>query len=188
MKKSYKFAYFNNYDNESILSKEDFEEILNDNYEESEIAEMDEEQKTSLYYDYYGDYERMAFEDTMAEIKELFSGKVVLSRGSVGRWDGTSHGYDIIGLEEYSDFEEYFYHFSKDCDYFKIGVTNDNMLFLQCSHHDGTNYVEFKVLTRKGEFLLDDYYNGERLQNYTEDEVIQKIWKSKVYSEKKILM
>ena len=81
---------------------------------------------------------------------EFFKDKKIICFGSVGRWDGTFRGGEI-----FESFEDAYYRMTKDCDYVKI-YEEDNHLYVQCSHHDGTNNFEIKILTEKGE----DYYNN----------------------------
>lgn len=46
-----------------------------------------------------------------------------------------------------------FYKAMTDCDYFRIYDENGHM-YLTCSHHDGTNHFEIKIVTEKGYTVL----------------------------------
>ena len=102
-------------------------------------------------------FEEMNFEEgyrweSFQEIFEAFFDKeMFLLRGTVGRWDGPADGGFIFSsLSELSKAWS-------DCDYIKIYDVNGH-LYIQCSHHDGTNYYEVRQLTDKG---VDYVYNHE---------------------------
>lgn len=86
--------------------------------------------------------------------KEMLTGyfddKEVVFIGAVGLWHGT---YEA---KEKGDFWQLFDKAMKDCDYFRIYDTNGH-LYLTCSHHDGTNHFEIKVVTNKGYTVLPRY-------------------------------
>lgn len=86
--------------------------------------------------------------------KEMLTGyfddKEVIFIGAVGLWHGT---YEA---KEKGDFWQLFDKAMKDCDYFRIYDTNGH-LHLTCSHHDGTNHFEIKVVTKKGYTVLPRY-------------------------------
>ena len=133
---------FNNYDFEE-------EDIINS------ILEMNEELTreditTEMIYDEWYDQEKIWFEDEFSSLIEFFKDKKIICFGSVGRWNGTFRGGEI-----FESFEDAYCRMTKDCDYVKI-YEEDGHLYIQCSHHDGTNNFEIKVLTEKGE----DYYNN----------------------------
>ena len=133
---------FNNYD----FNEED---IINS------ILEMNEELTreditTEMICDEWYVQEDFWFEDEFSALIEFFKDKKIICFGSVGRWDGTFKGGEI-----FESFEDAYYRMTKDCDYVKI-YEEDGHLYIQCSHHDGTNNFEIKILTEKGE----DYYNN----------------------------
>lgn len=88
-------------------------------------------------------------------------GNRLLARGSVGRWDGTSHG-----LTAYRDFDDMMTGSDsvfKDCEIGKVWDENGS-LFIHGYHHDGSVDVEVRQLTDEGEEALDtieDAWVGE---------------------------
>lgn len=80
-------------------------------------------------------------------LTQYFTDKEVEFIGAVGLWDGT-YKTKVKG-----DFWDLFYTAMKDCDYFKLYDENGHM-YLTCSHHDGTNHFEIKVVTDKGYTVL----------------------------------
>ena len=62
-----------------------------------------------------------------------------------------------------------------NCEYFKI-YDEKGHLYIECSHHDGTNNFEIKKLTSKGEAYLEN----NRYQ--TPKEIHYKLWESSNYS------
>ena len=188
MAKNYKVVYFDNYNYESILSKDEFLEMLEDSYTEEEIKEMSYDAKRELYETNCFSLEEYCYEEVIDSLKDFFEGQVFLASGSMGRWDRTCTGIDLMGyssyFNSYDNFKDFFDNLTQDCDYIKIGITRDNKFFIQCSHHDGTNYVELKTVTPKGISLLHKFFYDEKLQQYKDVELLGKIWNSKVYSEK----
>ena len=91
------------------------------------------------------------WDDVKHEMDNAFRGKRFLAVGICERWDGKHSGGFI-----FSNFDELINHFS-DCGYFKIWDENGK-LFLEASHHDGTDCIEIKRITSTGE----QYYNNWR--------------------------
>lgn len=156
---------FNNYDfNE--------EEMLNSILEMHE--EMTKEDVTlEMIYDEWYDQEEIWFEDEFSDLVKFFDGKKIICFGSVGRWNGTFRGGEI-----FESFEDAYYRMTKDCDYVKIYEENDH-LYIQCSHHDGTNNFEVKVLTDKGEDYYDNWEymifpNDARNEEYIHNQIIKR--------------
>ena len=83
-------------------------------------------------------------------LEDFFDGKEVEFIGSVGRWNGVYKG------KARGDFWKLFDDAMTDCDYFRIYDENGHM-YLTCSHHDGTNHFEIKVVTDKGYTVLPRY-------------------------------
>lgn len=80
-------------------------------------------------------------------------GNRIIARGSIGRWDGTSHG-----MTAYRDFDDMMTgpdSVFKDCQIGKVWDENGS-LFIHGYHHDGAVYVEVRQLTDAGEEALDD--------------------------------
>lgn len=88
-------------------------------------------------------------------------GNRIIARGSIGRWDGTSHGLTV-----YRDFDDMMSgpdSVFKDCEIGKVWDENGS-LFIHGYHHDGGVDVEVRQLTGAGEDALDvieDAWYGE---------------------------
>lgn len=88
-------------------------------------------------------------------------GNRIIARGSIGRWDGTSHGMTV-----YRDFDDMMSgpdSVFKDCEIGKVWDENGS-LFIHGYHHDGGVDVEVRQLTDAGEEALDvieDAWVGE---------------------------
>lgn len=79
-------------------------------------------------------------------------GNRIIARGSVGRWDGVSHGMTV-----YKDFDDMMRGTDpvfKDCQIGKVWDENGS-LFIHGYHHDGGVDVEVRQLTDAGEDALD---------------------------------
>lgn len=137
-----KRTLFNNYDIDTYLdmAKESMEDIGIDEANEEEIWQC------------AGDLAQEDFTNTMDELKSFFEDKTVMFTGAVGRWCGTSSGFDV------GDFDDLFSRYTKDCDYFEI-YDDNGALYISCSHHDGSNFFQVFVLTNKGAHIFEDWQN-----------------------------
>lgn len=97
----------------------------------------------------------------MSSFVNPLGGNHLLVRGSIGRWDGTSHG-----MTSYKDFDDMMSgpdSVFKDCEIGKVWDENGS-LFIHGYHHDGGVDVEVRQLTDAGEDALDvieDAWYGE---------------------------
>lgn len=79
--------------------------------------------------------------------------------GSIGRWDGTFSGGNVI--ETFNDFSRLY----ADCYYIELADVNEygRCIKMTCSHHDGTNTFYIKELTDKGyEYYKECEYDVPR--------------------------
>lgn len=161
---------FNNYDLDPYI------ELVKTEFEE---GELDEEDIIELAYEHLNN----EAEDICDDLKSFFDDQTMIVKGSVGRWNGTHSGYKL-----YETWEQFIKDFGKDCDYFKVYVeTDDNSFHVECSHHDGTNYAEIKVLTFKGKETYDDWYyddpnKSETFLNMSTIDILKLLWNSEEYS------
>ena len=114
----------------------------------------------------YNNYDLWDAEKEMLE--DFFKGKTVGFFGEIGLWHGTYKCGNI------GDFWKLYYEAVRDCDYIKIYDENGH-LYLTCSHHDGTNHFEIKVLNDDAEDYYDRWSYGN--DNRKEYEVITQIYK-----------
>lgn len=140
---------YNNYD-----LWDDYEEearnFLQEEYPDIEITEND-------IWDEINFQDQICWDDTYDELTRFFSKyEHIMLMGSLGLWTGRHAAGDI-----FDSFQDAFYKATKDCDYIKIWDENGH-LYLQCSHHDGTNLFEIKIINDKGfEFIENWSYNWD---------------------------
>lgn len=101
------------------------------------------------------------FDNPLSSYDNPLGGNRIIARGSIGRWDGTSHGLTV-----YRDFDDMMSgpdSVFKDCEIGKVWDENGS-LFIHGYHHDGGVDVEVRQLTDAGEDALDaieDAWYGE---------------------------
>lgn len=91
------------------------------------------------------------FDSFKYDFENFIKTRTLLATGYIGTWHGNCKGGKVIN--SFNDL----YDLWKDCDYIKVYEEN-GLLCLKCSHHDGTNYIEFRELTEKGKEFLDNTY------------------------------
>lgn len=100
-------------------------------------------------------------DNPLSSYDNSLGGNRIIARGSIGRWDGTSHGMTV-----YRDFDDMMSgpdSVFKDCEIGKVWDENGS-LFIHGYHHDGGVDVEVRQLTDAGENALDvieDAWYGE---------------------------
>ena len=151
---------FDNYDMESYF--ENAKQCLIDSGEEFDDDEI---------YDNAYDICDMDFQMALEDLERFFKDKEIICFGNVGLWHGVYDGGKI-----FNDFEEAFYTMTKDCGYFKIFDENGH-LFIHCSHHDGSNNFEIKILNKNG----IDYYerwleswNDKRSEREVHNQIVKR--------------
>jgi len=150
---------FDNYNPDKYYPDADVREALLecDGYSEDEISENDIWERRNFEMETWWDDEQMM-------LKNFFDDKTVVMSGTIGRWNGIKRGCDI------GDFWKLFGDITQDCHYWKLYDMNGHF-YITCSHHDGTNCVEIKVVTNKGidylERCNEDWRtpNGNQLMN-----------------------
>lgn len=104
------------------------------------------------------------FQDSVSydDFKREFSGFINQSAngfllcGTIGRWTGPCSGGCYINC-----FDD-LYNFWGGCDYIKV-YDKKGHLYIEASHHDGTNYAELKEITDKGGIYKNShYYDSDR--------------------------
>lgn len=155
---------YNNYDLWDDYPDEEIDAIAR----ECEWVDEDEEitDEMRMQWRYWEDEANWDAEKKMLE--DFFKGKTVGFFGEFGLWHGTYKAGNI------GDFWKLYYEAVQDCDYVKIYDENGH-LYLTCSHHDGTNHFEIKVLNDDAEDYYDRWSYGN--DNRKEYEVITQIYK-----------
>ena len=170
---------------------------LFDNYYDSDVydearnfflEEYGEEPTDEQVYQYIADNESFAWDNMLEELTPLLSSQVIVS-GSIGRWNGTHTGAGIeseYNLPKWAKDSLLCYILStygKDCDYFKISLEH-GAICISCSHHDGNNYFEIRNLSEKGRKAYSDWEYEERFTKYSEADFMDKLVRSRVYTER----
>lgn len=132
--KQKEIVYFDNYDMDG------YEAIAREALSEDGSVTPDELDVRDVAYD----YAQEDWDDLETRIDSVLAGDNILVCGSIGRWNGSSRGYEI-----YPDWRRFIAEFGKDCDYFKV-YSDKGHLYVRCSHHDGNNFCEIKRLTPYG--------------------------------------
>ncbi len=107
-----------------------------------------------------------------------FDGANLIISGAVGRWDGR-----VTGGAIYPTWDKFIADFGKDCEYFEVKQV-DGHLYVACSHHDGNNFCEVKVVTDAGDRYYDNwnYDTDPRLSKYHEAEIISRMFRNSKYA------
>lgn len=85
----------------------------------------------------------------------------LIAIGNVGRWDGNRDAANIFSTPEKT-----LASILKDCDFWKVWDENGH-LFVESSHHDGTNIFEIKMLTEQGwEYYQRWNYGNDNRSEY----------------------
>ena len=162
---------FDNYDLEAY-EEAARQQLIDEHYDEEGYAPSEYE-----VYDLASDFAAFEWEEDFENLKNFFhdKGKAVMLRGTVGRWNGRHEAGKV-----FEDFEDAFYAATKDCDYWKIRDEAGH-LYVECSHHDGSNSFEIKLINDKGAALLEGWeydWNDTR----TEEEVHDIIFNCNLFS------
>lgn len=152
-----------------------------DNYEleqakldmvESEMYEKIEDISDEQGYDYISYLQAQNFDYFEGELSAFIDEQEnpMLLIGYVGGWQRRSNGG--IFVSRFGDL----YTFWQHCDHIKVEEIRGR-LFIECSHHDGTNRAELRQITSKG----NDYMNNH-LHDMSEEELHTKLYKSRNYT------
>ena len=149
-----------------------------------------EEPTDEQIWEEIADWERTGWEDMLYELKDKVDDCVLVS-GTCGTWRGNFAGGKVMYSGDKPRWADSMLDWvlsecGKDCDYFKIGINESGNLFVQCTHHDGTNYYEIKNLTDKGMTAFSDWEYSTRFQKLSEQEMHEKLYNSDGYYTTKI--
>lgn len=162
-----KYTFYSNYYSEE-MEKYAVENLLeNGIYENAEdIPEADIFEEIAFINDF-------EWEDIKSEMKNFFEGEILLVCGNVGRWDGVCAAGKVIEYDE-------LYKCWNDCDYIELYEENGHF-FIKCSHHDGTNFFEVKLMTDRGiEYFRkwEDSWDNRK----SEQEIHTTLWNNSHYT------
>ena len=163
------------YNDDDIMSDDDIKEILiNDRgFEESEIDDfaISCEATWQKEQDWY---------EAERELAKFFEDKTVIFFGNAGCFDG------IHKCGEIGEFWSLYYKAVEQSNYVKIYDENGH-LYLTCSHHDGTDCYEIKIITEKGNKYLDNWswnLNDKRTRKYCHTQIFNRYSILPRYAEK----
>lgn len=160
---------FNNYyDNDRF---EDTAEYLFDEYADEEGWDTVEDVPEDEIWREMQFSDECAWGDAKYDLEHfLKENGPMLVVGSLGLWYGNCRGgkicynfRDLAGAWE-------------DCDYINIYDQNGH-LYIECSHHDGTNMYECKLLTERGEQYAEDHG-----WDMYDSELHEKLWNDSHYT------
>lgn len=114
--------------------------------------------------------DELNFWEEYERLKEFFDGEHCILMGAVGLWNGNYAAGTI-----FTNFDEMYRKATRDCDSVKIWDENGH-LYLECSHHDGTNCFEIKIMTKKGiEYYENwEYGNDKRTEAYVHGQIMKR--------------
>ena len=140
---------FNNYYDSDRF--EDARQFLFDCYaEENDWEDVDDVPDDDVWQE-LSFQEETEWDDAKYELEKFMrENGPLLVVGSLGLWYGRCDGGKIC-----NDFRDLAGAW-QDCDYINIYDQNGHM-YIECSHHDGTNLFECKLLTEKGENYAEDH-------------------------------
>lgn len=136
------------------VNPEDWKESYKETAELNELDE-DTEDENNLW-NYIGESLASWLDDEKANLNFPLEERII-AIADLGLWNGRKIGYRILKGNVHSIFdvnEDYSEYYS---DGYNIKAT--------CSHHDGINYVEFRVIRKDRDIynLLNDIYNGKEI-------------------------
>ena len=100
----------------------------------------------------------------MSSYENPDGGNRLMVRGSVGRWDGITHGFEFAdGLEALVNSPDGPF---KDCDIDEIWDENGS-LFITGTHHDGRATLEVRQLTDEGMEAVEEWEDAWSGDTYT---------------------
>lgn len=156
------------YDNYDLSGKYPDKELKDMAVECEWITEEEKDEVSDqTLWDWRYEQDACDWDDEKAMLTDFFQGKTVMFTGKVGLWHGVYSGGKV------GEFWDLFNNAMEDCNYCKLYDENGHM-YLTCSHHDGTNNFEIKILTDKGiEYFnrWDDSYDDDRTERHIHDQI-----------------
>ena len=165
---------FDNYDLDKYFPVDEIKAIAY----ECEWIDQDEEPDDYQVSMWQQDEADRWIEDELSMMNDYFDGKTVIFFGTLGLWDGRHAGGKI------GTFEELYESAISDCGYVKM-YDNNGHLFLECSHHDGTNFFEIKELTPAGIDYMErwEYSTDRRTMQDAHIQIIKRYSKLPRYAD-----
>lgn len=163
MKKAKKRILYSNYDLHEMYV--DAYNCLKENHAYECPEDEDWEPTDNAIWDEVYFLDGCNWDDFESNFGEFFNSNKFLLQGFVGRWHGRVRGGFIF--DSISEMSEAW----RDCDYVEIYDENGH-LYIRCSHHDGSNFFEIRMLNKMGcQYAESHYYDND-------EEVHDKLMKS----------
>jgi len=167
------YDLYDNFDDTKQFIMDEYPELCEVEVEDAKTHEIHMEPSDSKVWDFIYNDDSWYWDETWSELKNFFKDDHVIFFGTVGTWRGNFAGGKI------GYFEDLVQDAIQDCDYVEF-TDEDGHLYLRCSHHDGTNDFEIKVLSQKGSDFADNWENGylyydDKRYDFTEQELHKKI-------------
>lgn len=162
MREPKKRTIYNNYN-----LWEDYEELARECLKENGIDNPTDQNIWDVIYD--DDSSNWVLEKE--RLIEFFSGGTWILQGYNQLWYGNQRAGYV-----FTDFMDMFSKAMKDCDYVHIWDENGHM-YLECSHHDGTNLYEIKKITAAGIRYLENWeynWDDKRSEEYVHTMIMKK--------------
>lgn len=163
---------YDNYYSEEAFSAAREELLENDLFMEDNGYESEDDIPDDEIFDKMQEMQEDDWDMIRDELEKFFGShpNSYLVRGTVGLWYGNKPAGNIIhSLAELS-------YAWKDCEYIKL-YDVDGHFYIKCSHHDGDNLFEMKMLTERGREYADI-----RKYDYHDRELHDRLWNDSHYT------
>ena len=130
-------------------------------------------------WDYISQQEQLEWEDmleTLAKTEERASYGWVIC-GSAGTWRG-----NFPAMDKFDNAGYMLRHITRDCDFIKVEYSTQGKLRITAAHHDGTHCFECKLLNYNGYITYDEWNIGEKYNNLSEYQILEKLYNSNFYT------
>lgn len=140
MKPIKRIIYTNNFNNEDYKeAKEWLEDQTEGNVDDNDIYNQ-------LYFQ-----DEINYEDFESDFADFIYNNRYILQGSVGTWLGKRDGGFIF--DSFSELSNAW----EGCDNLEVYDENGH-LYISCSHHDGDNFYEIRMLNSKGDSYYANHY------------------------------
>lgn len=140
---------FNNYFKQEEfddVKKLQIERYLEDNPDSKDYEPSDEDIFEEIAFS-----GESLYEDFAREMERFIDGNTFILKGFTSRWNGRYNSGFIF--KTFNELAKAW----NDCDYVNVYDKNGH-LYVECSHHDGTNCYEIRMLNKKGRKYYDNHY------------------------------
>ena len=147
-----RIIYDNYYSEHQYNYAKDFliEEHLDENPDDKDWQPSDQDVWDEIYF-----VNDINWDNFKNEFEEFMNGHTFILQGEIGTWMGQmAGGFTFDSFNELSKAW-------KHCDYIKVYDENGHF-YIECSHHDGTNFYEVRKLSKKGEEYLNNHYYDDK--------------------------